>query len=134
MRRPGRSPSRSGRRSPRWSRRTTCRRLTSKCSSVSIQPRSRLAAPSDDKLKGSVFLVSGHTDAKGSDAYNLSLSDQRAKSVAEFLIENFHIDPKQLVAIGFGEEKLKNRENPLAAENRRQHGEQGCRGQGRQAR
>lgn len=77
------------------------------------------AALSDEKLKGSVFLVAGHTDAKGSDAYNFSLSDQRAKSVAEFLIENFHIDPKQLVAIGFGEEKLKNRENPLAAENRR---------------
>src|SRR6188472_453878 len=77
------------------------------------------AALSDEKLKGSVFLVAGHTDAKGSDAYNLSLSDQRAKSVAEFLIENFHIDPKQLVAVGFGEEKLKNRENPLAAENRR---------------
>jgi outer membrane protein OmpA-like peptidoglycan-associated protein len=77
------------------------------------------AALSDEKLKGSVFLVAGHTDAKGSDAYNLSLSDQRAKSVAEFLIENFHNDPKQLVAVGFGEEKLKNPENPLAAENRR---------------
>ena len=77
------------------------------------------AALSDEKLKGSVFLVGGHTDAKGSDAYNLALSDQRAKSVAGFLIENFHLDPKQLVAIGFGEEKLKNKENPLAAENRR---------------
>ena len=39
--------------------------------------------------------------------------------MAEFLIENFHIDPKQVVAVGFGEEKLKNPENPLAAENRR---------------
>jgi outer membrane protein OmpA-like peptidoglycan-associated protein len=77
------------------------------------------AALSDEKLKGSVFLVAGHTDAKGSDAYNLSLSDQRAKAVAGFLVENFHIDPKQLVAVGFGEEKLKNPENPLAAENRR---------------
>jgi outer membrane protein OmpA-like peptidoglycan-associated protein len=77
------------------------------------------AALSDEKLKGSLCLVAGHTDANGSDAYNLSLSDQRAKSVAEFLIENFHIDPKQLVAVGFGEEKLKNPENPLAAENRR---------------
>jgi outer membrane protein OmpA-like peptidoglycan-associated protein len=77
------------------------------------------AALSDEKLKGSVFLVAGHTDAKGSDAYNLALSDHRAKSVAGFLIENFHLDPKQLVALGFGEEKLKNPENPLAAENRR---------------
>jgi outer membrane protein OmpA-like peptidoglycan-associated protein len=77
------------------------------------------AALSDEKLKGSVFLVAGHTDVKGSDAYNLSLSDQRAKSVAGFLVENFHIDPKQLVAVGFGEEKLKNSENPLGPENRR---------------
>jgi outer membrane protein OmpA-like peptidoglycan-associated protein len=77
------------------------------------------AALSDEKLKGSVFLVAGHTDAKGSDAYNLALSDHRAKSVAGFLIENFHLDPKQLVALGFGEEKLKNPENPVAAENRR---------------
>ena len=74
------------------------------------------AALSDEELKGSVFLVAGHTDAKGSVAYNLTLSDQRAKAV--FLVENFHIDPKQLVAVGFGEEKPKN-QNPLAAENRR---------------
>jgi outer membrane protein OmpA-like peptidoglycan-associated protein len=77
------------------------------------------AALSDDKLKGSVFLVAGHTDAKGSDDYNLGLSDSRAKSVQRFLIEQFDIDPKQLVAIGFGEEQLKNKEDPRAAENRR---------------
>jgi outer membrane protein OmpA-like peptidoglycan-associated protein len=77
------------------------------------------AALSDDKLKGSVFLVAGHTDAKGSDVYNLDLSDRRAKSVQSFLIEQFDIDPKQLVAIGFGEEQLKNKEDPRAAENRR---------------
>jgi outer membrane protein OmpA-like peptidoglycan-associated protein len=77
------------------------------------------AALGDAKLKGSVFLVAGHTDAKGSDAYNLSLSDQRAKSVQAFLIENFHIDPKQLVAIGFGEEQLKTKDDPLSGKNRR---------------
>ncbi|HEX2447217.1 MAG TPA: OmpA family protein [Methyloceanibacter sp.] len=76
-------------------------------------------ALSDEKLKGSVFLVAGHTDAKGSDAYNLSLSDARAKSVQTFLIENFKLDPKQLVALGFGEEQLKNRDNPFSGENRR---------------
>jgi outer membrane protein OmpA-like peptidoglycan-associated protein len=37
------------------------------------------AALSDERLKGSVFLVAGHTDAKGPDTYNLSLSDQRAR-------------------------------------------------------
>ena len=66
-----------------------------------------------------MFLVAGHTDAKGSDVYNLDLSDRRAKSVQNFLIEQFDIDPKQLVAIGFGEEQLKNKEDPRAAENRR---------------
>jgi len=76
-------------------------------------------ALSDDRLKGSVYLVAGHTDAKGSAAYNLGLSDARAKSAREFLIEKFHLDTKQLVAIGFGEEQLKNKDDPLAAENRR---------------
>jgi outer membrane protein OmpA-like peptidoglycan-associated protein len=76
-------------------------------------------ALSDEKLKGSVFLVAGHTDAKGSAAYNLGLSDARAKSVQSFLIEQFHMDPKQLVATGFGEEQLKNKDDPLAGENRR---------------
>ena len=76
-------------------------------------------ALSDDRLKGSVYLIAGHTDAKGSAAYNLGLSDARAKSVREFLIDKFHLDPKQLVAIGFGEEQLKNKDDPLAAKNRR---------------
>ena len=75
-------------------------------------------ALSDDRLKGSVYLVAGHNDAKGSAAYNLGLSDARAKSAREFLIEKFHLDPKQLVAIGFGKEQLKNKDDPLAAENR----------------
>jgi len=75
-------------------------------------------ALSDDRLKGSVYLIAGHTDAKGSAAYNLGLSDALAKSVREFLIEKFHLDPKQLVATGFGEEQLK-KDDPLAAKNRR---------------
>jgi outer membrane protein OmpA-like peptidoglycan-associated protein len=77
------------------------------------------AALGADQLKGSIFLVAGHTDAKGSDAYNLGLSDARAKSVRGFLIEMFQIDPTQLVAVGFGEEQLKNTDEPFAGENRR---------------
>ena len=76
-------------------------------------------ALSSDKLKGSVFMVAGHTDAKGSDAYNLELSNARAHAVRDFLIEKFHIEPKQLVAVGFGEEQLKSKDDPLASENRR---------------
>ena len=72
-----------------------------------------------DKLKGSVFMVAGHTDAHGSAAYNLGLSIARARSVREFLIKKFDIAPDQLVAVGFGEEQLKNAEDPEAGENRR---------------
>jgi outer membrane protein OmpA-like peptidoglycan-associated protein len=76
-------------------------------------------ALNSDKLKGSVFMVAGHTDAHGSADYNLGLSNARARSVREFLIKKYHVAPDQLVAVGFGEEQLKNPEDPEAGENRR---------------
>jgi outer membrane protein OmpA-like peptidoglycan-associated protein len=76
-------------------------------------------ALNSDKLKDSVFMVAGHTDGHGSDAYNLGLSNARARSVREFLIKKFDIAPDRLVAVGFGEEQLKNADDPDAGENRR---------------
>lgn len=76
-------------------------------------------ALSSDKLRDSVFMLAGHTDAKGSDQYNLGLSQARANSVRDYLIARYHLDPKQLLAVGFGEEDLKNPQDPFAAENRR---------------
>ena len=76
-------------------------------------------ALSDPKLAGGTFLIAGHTDAKGSDAYNLALSQRRAASVKAFLIKTYHVDGERLSAIGFGEEQLKNKDDPLADENRR---------------
>lgn len=76
-------------------------------------------ALSDNKLKGSIFLVAGHTDGRGSDEYNLGLSNARAASVKEFLVEKFHLEPAQLVSVGFGEEQLKVPDDPFADENRR---------------
>ena len=64
-------------------------------------------------------MVAGHTDAHGAADYNLGLSNARAKSVRDFLIAKFHIEPEQLVAVGFGEEELKNKDDPEADENRR---------------
>lgn len=71
------------------------------------------------ELKSAKFLIAGHTDAKGSDAYNQNLSERRAKAVKEFLIANFGLADEQLVAIGHGEERLKNKKQPFADENRR---------------
>ena len=54
-----------------------------------------------------VFLVEGHTDAVGSAASNLSLSDRRAESLALALTEYFGIPPENLVIQGYGESELK---------------------------
>ncbi len=56
---------------------------------------------------GEVFLIEGHTDAVGSGAYNLALSDRRAESVALALTEYFGVPPENLVVQGYGEEFLK---------------------------
>ncbi|MCG8509833.1 MAG: OmpA family protein, partial [Rhodospirillales bacterium] len=63
--------------------------------------------------------VYGHTDASGKASYNKTLSEKRAASVKTFLVENFAIANDRLFAAGYGEEKLKNTNNPNAAENRR---------------
>lgn len=76
-------------------------------------------ALNDPWLKGSVFLVAGHTDAKEAPEQNLSLSERRAQAVRGFLIDTFDIDAGRLVAVGFGAEQLKNENDPLAGENRR---------------
>lgn len=70
-------------------------------------------------LQGGVFLLSGHTDAKGGADYNQGLSERRAQSVKTFLMQNFRIPGENLVAAGYGKERLKNQANPLGPENRR---------------
>ena len=55
----------------------------------------------------SVILIEGHTDAVGSAAYNLALSDRRAESVALALTEYFDVPPENLIVQGYGESSLK---------------------------
>jgi outer membrane protein OmpA-like peptidoglycan-associated protein len=93
--------------------------------SAEITPRAAAAltplgrALSDARLAGDAFLIAGHTDAKGSADYNLALSQKRAEAVRQYLIANFGIDGKKLVATGMGFKHLKNAKDELAAENRR---------------
>jgi outer membrane protein OmpA-like peptidoglycan-associated protein len=69
-------------------------------------------------LKGSVFVLNGHTDAAGSPEYNLGLSHRRAQSVRRYLIETYKITPDTLLVAGFGKERPKVAD-AFAAENRR---------------
>jgi len=46
--------------------------------------------------------VQGHTDRRGSDSYNLDLSQRRAGQVREYLVDK-GIDPSRLTARGYGE-------------------------------
>lgn len=90
---------------------------------ISVQARPALVqlgiALRNDGFKNAVFLVSGHTDATGGDAYNLDLSERRARSIVGFLEATFHINKSRLIAVGYGEEQLKHPHDPEAAENRR---------------
>lgn len=49
--------------------------------------------------------VQGHTDSKGSDSYNLKLSNSRADAVKDYLVLNHGINPDRLMARGYGESK-----------------------------
>lgn len=51
--------------------------------------------------------LSAHTDSRGTAAYNMALSQRRAESVIEFLVER-GIDPNRLVAKGYGFSRLAN--------------------------
>jgi len=53
------------------------------------------------------FLIEGHTDAVGTAASNLVLSDARAASVAQILTEAYHIPPENLATQGYGSSFLK---------------------------
>ena len=70
-------------------------------------------------LKGSTFVVAGHTDAAGGEGYNQDLSERRADSIKRYLTGKFSIAPADLVTVGYGKSKLKDAANPLAEANRR---------------
>ena len=76
-------------------------------------------ALSNPDLKGSTFIVAGHTDAAGSETYNQDLSERRADSIKKYLVDKYGIVGTDLVTVGYGKSKLKDPANPLAEVNRR---------------
>lgn len=76
-------------------------------------------ALSSPELTPYKYLIAGHTDTVGSDAYNLELSQRRAAAVRDYLISAFPIEPHRLLTVGFGFRRLKRPDAPHAAVNRR---------------
>lgn len=48
-------------------------------------------------------ILEGHTDNRGSERYNLKLSQSRADNVKNTLVDNYGMEPSRLRAVGYGE-------------------------------
>jgi OOP family OmpA-OmpF porin len=71
------------------------------------------------------LVLEGHTDSRGSDDYNMSLSDRRAKAVKAKLVADFGIPAERVSAMGYGETQpiASNESEEGRARNRRVVGE-----------
>ncbi|PID43631.1 MAG: hypothetical protein CSA52_02690 [Gammaproteobacteria bacterium] len=54
---------------------------------------------------GSAVEVSGHTDNRGSDSFNMKLSDERARKVGRFLVDVGNIESRRVSSKGYGKQK-----------------------------
>ena len=70
---------------------------------ISYEPLNQLADILN-KYPNAKLTIEGHTDNTGSNAYNLTLSNNRAKAVVDYLV-NKGIAVSRLNAVGYGEEK-----------------------------
>ena len=66
-----------------------------------------------------VFLIVGRTESTGKRDYNLTLSQRRADSIRDVLVNTFKISSKRLQTLGLGEEQLLDANQPAAAINQR---------------
>ena len=83
----------------------------------SVQALGRALTNQD--LKGSTFVVAGHTDAAGGEEYNQGLSERRADAIKRYLVDKYGISGTDLVTVGYGKSKLKDPSHPMADVNRR---------------
>ena len=64
------------------------------------------------------MFIEGHTDGKGTHAYNMKLSDNRANAVKEWLVKNGSVAASRITTQGFGETKpVAPNKNPDGSDN-----------------
>jgi outer membrane protein OmpA-like peptidoglycan-associated protein len=89
----------------------------SKASLSTVQELGKALA--DPALKGSTFVIAGHTDAVGGDAFNQDLSERRADAIKRYLTDKYGVAAASLVTVGYGKSKPKDPSAPTSPVNRR---------------
>ena len=72
-----------------------------------------------DEFANAILVFMGHTDAKGSESFNLDLSRRRAESVAAFVGDVAGIPRHRTRTVGLGFSQLADPADPLSERNRR---------------
>jgi outer membrane protein OmpA-like peptidoglycan-associated protein len=73
----------------------------------------------DDLMAQTVVMIEGHTDAHGPEAYNLTLSQLRARAVRAYLIQDHGVEPERLPFAGYGKTRPFDARDPFNGINRR---------------
>jgi hypothetical protein len=86
---------------------------------IDRDPKNLGGALNEELKDQKLFRIQGHTDASGSRTYNAVLSDRRAEAVKDYLVQEMHVSPDRLEAVGKGSSQPVVPKNPYAAQNRR---------------
>jgi len=76
-------------------------------------------ALSDPKMRPYRYLIVDHVESAGRRDHNLILSQRRADSIRDVLVNTFKVSPKRLQALGLGEEQLQDVNRPASPANAR---------------
>jgi OmpA-OmpF porin, OOP family len=76
-------------------------------------------ALTDPKLRPYRYLIVDHVESAGRRDHNLILSQRRADSIRDVLVNTFKVSPKRLQALGLGEEQLQDVNRPASPANAR---------------
>jgi outer membrane protein OmpA-like peptidoglycan-associated protein len=76
-------------------------------------------ALTDPKLRPYRYLIVDHVESAGRRDHNLILSQRRAESIRDVLVNTFKVAPKRLQALGLGEEQLQDINRPASPANAR---------------
>lgn len=71
--------------------------------SQDVRDRLEILAAFLKENKNASAAMAGHTDNMGTEAYNIELSYKRVESIANYLVENLHVDESRLIQFWFGD-------------------------------